>query len=418
MMACYLARHLPIEKYKISINQTPLISHATLYGTAHADLKRFNKNIGLKELEFIQRTSACFKLSEQYVGFGPRPFHLPFADYGLPLDGVPLQRLLKVLGQDSTPEYMERYCLPVAAATAGRFLLPDSKGRPIVSDYGYGYHLCAQSYTDLLLEKAIEMGATHEDSPETADLIVNAVMPQIYQKNWSTSGNRVSYHTAECDPSLSSIAKFEKSASSLSLTYMTQSTSVSVSLKENTKNGIALPIGMQDSAWTDNILNIGPAAVGFNPILGFPLLSAQQDCERLVELFPPASGHKTRQSPEAKEYNRRWRSSCHRLHDFQSLLFGSSLSEEAQNKTSLFESNGHLDTLDDDDILLEQWVPMLLGIGLKSGRIDAIAASLNKNEMAKHLDEMEAFIQRTVSTMPALKDFIAKTCPAPQSSAA
>jgi len=412
MAAAYLATYLPANSFKISINLTQTLKHNALFGTAHAHIKRFNKSIKLKELDFIQRTSAQFKLSERYHGFGSKPFHLPFADYGLVLEGVPLYRLRQVLGKSNHPSDLSPYCLPVLAAEADRFLLPDSKGRPILADYNYGYHFCVQSYADLLMEIALSKGVQNTSTFNNPDLFIDAQAADCFDHDWSTLGLGGSYSQAKHDPYKKSVANFEKHEDGYRLCYKTQAQTIALNVNRKSGDAIGLPSGREDLAWQGKTLMIGPAASGFEPILGLPLLSTQLDCERLIALFPPTLTALETRAPEAREYNRKWISSSDRLRDFQLLLLSDALTDDAKAKIDLFTSNGHLNRLDDDDILLEHWTPMLLGRDHMPARVDALAASVDKDAMTKQLDEMKSFIQKTVKSMPHVDDFISKTCPA------
>jgi len=337
MAAAYLATYLPANSFKISINLTQTLKHNALFGTAHAHIKRFNKSIKLKELDFIQRTSAQFKLSERYHGFGSKPFHLPFADYGLVLEGVPLYRLRQVLGKSNHPSDLSPYCLPVLAAEADRFLLPDSKGRPILADYNYGYHFCVQSYADLLMEIALSKGVQNASTFNNPDLFIDAQAADCFDHDWSTLGLGGSYSQAKHDPYKKSVANFEKHEDGYRLCYKTQAQTIALNVNRKSGDAIGLPSGREDLAW---------------------------------------------------------------------------LTDDAKAKIDLFTSNGHLNRLDDDDILLEHWIPMLLGRDHMPARVDALAASVDKDAMTKQLDEMKSFIQKTVKSMPHVDDFISKTCPA------
>jgi len=264
MAAAYLATYLPANSFKISINLTQTLKHNALFGTAHAHIKRFNKSIKLKELDFIQRTSAQFKLSERYHGFG--------------------------------------------------------SGRPILADYNYGYHFCVQSYADLLMEIALSKGVQNASTFNNPDLFIDAQAADCFDHDWSTLGLGGSYSQAKHDPYKKSVANFEKHEDGYRLCYKTQAQTIALNVNRKSGDAIGLPSGREDLAWQGKTLMIGPAASGFEPILGLPLLSTQLDCERLIALFPPTLTALETRAPEAREYNRKWISSSDRLRDFQLLL--------------------------------------------------------------------------------------------------
>lgn len=126
----------------------------------------FNQYLGLDEADLMRRTRATFKLGirfDDWADAGSRFLH-PFANYGVPLNGVPFHNIwvrARAAG-DRTP--MEDYCLPSVLARQGKFALPPPDNTNPLGDFGYAYQFDATLYADYLREYAEKRGVERTDA--------------------------------------------------------------------------------------------------------------------------------------------------------------------------------------------------------------------------------------------------------------
>jgi len=177
MAAASLRFYLPIQNIEIIYVHSGPLFRPEWCMTSYADIRQFNNNLKISEGAFAKKCAAGLKLGERYTGWGKTPYINSFVDYGVNIRGVNFIDIMLRQGQYKSIEDLVPYSLPVRAALEGKFLPPDSKGRPIVSDFDYAYHFNPQAYADLLLDKAKEFGLqiTEDKSVlSSADLIINA----------------------------------------------------------------------------------------------------------------------------------------------------------------------------------------------------------------------------------------------------
>ncbi|GAA4763455.1 tryptophan 7-halogenase [Stakelama sediminis] len=176
MTAAALARHLP------GVAQVTLVESEEIgiVGVGEATLphiRNFVEQLGLDEVEFMERTHATFKLGIDFRDFGAvgeRYIH-PFGAYGTEVAGVPfhhywLRQQPAAGAVDGTA--IEPYSMAVALARAGRFAIPYDDGT-IGTTYGYAYQFDATRFGPYLRDYATRRGVTRiegrvEDVERTA----------------------------------------------------------------------------------------------------------------------------------------------------------------------------------------------------------------------------------------------------------
>lgn len=459
MAAAYLARHLPRDLFSITLIQTGTIERASWCATAHHDLRRFNRALGIKEAAFIKHCRATFKLGEHHIGFVPPrdeigdygDYIVPYCDYGMPLNGAAFHHAVIHLNAFDGLQSVEGYSLPARAIREHKFMPPDAKGRPVLSGYDYGYHLDAARYADMLSDHAATLGATVfknevtevlADGPNisaitldngqtlSADLFIDAsgveavLASRQAARNWddwSGYGFAQSYSHAVITPSapLPSATAVTANTNGWTLTVPLQNITHSTAFHFD---ATATPIaaGRQVAPWVGNVLTLGGTCASVEPLYASTLRMMQADIERLVTLMPPQLSSR----PERAEYNRLSSSVYDRQRDFLMLHYKTAntagkawqdrrdmtLTDTAQNKLDLFSARGRMAVLDEDHYFREFWIPMLLGHGLTPARLDPMVAGIEPTKARAELADLAALIAEAVSQMPPQSAFIKRHC--------
>jgi len=131
-------------------------------------IKRFNRQLGLKEPDFVRATGGSFKLGIEFVNWGRldhRYFH-PFGAIGYDFDLLPVEQHWIKLWLDGTAPPLDDLSMAWGAAKIGRFgLLPRRLGNrgPRLPNYDYAFHFDAGLYAAFLRQHAESLGVTRHE---------------------------------------------------------------------------------------------------------------------------------------------------------------------------------------------------------------------------------------------------------------
>lgn len=433
MAAAYLGRYLPASRFKITFIEAKTLARPEWCSSTYADIRKFNRALKIGETEFIQCCGASFKLGETYRGWGPAPYINSFIEYGATIGGIGFVALMLQQERLSSLNALTDYALPVKASLAGKFLPPEAKGRPILSDYDYGYHFNPQAYADLLIEKAQGFGVEISTDPaimDGADLVINASGAPLDDTasfiSWAQYGFGRSYTARTLSPQNDDLSLTTHiTAKATGWTFYASNQTIDAEVEvffDAGKGQHKYECGRLEQPWLGNVLNIGGAALTIEPIMGSPLRMMQHDLERLVKLFPPV----LKDPVERQEYNRLTNNNYDRLRDYHSLQYKTStakgagwdkrremvIPKTAKYTLDLFKARANLTPLDEDHLFTENWSSLFLGQNIIPERYNALADSVEQVEIDTQLTNISSIIKHAVDSMPTHEDFIAKHCPA------
>ncbi|HTF84955.1 MAG TPA: tryptophan halogenase family protein [Cellvibrio sp.] len=160
MAAASLARFFEGKPGNILLIESEQIGTVGVGEATIPGIRAFNLSLGIDEIDFIKKTNATFKLGIEFRNWyqkGATFFH-PFADYGLPLNGVEFHHYLARLRAAGEAVDIADYSFPIQLARRGHFAQPHEKPPTPLADYGYAYHFDAALYAAYLRDYAVARG--------------------------------------------------------------------------------------------------------------------------------------------------------------------------------------------------------------------------------------------------------------------
>ena len=441
MAAAYFAKNLPSGDYDITYFEARQKSHSdVLYSSLHADSRNFMRDLQCPEAQFVSQTDAVFSLGEKNSGIGLKTDYInTYSPYGLSLEGIDFLSVMQRLGGKNSLKDWENYNLAASMIRQSKFNPPDAKGRPIISDYSYGYQVDTELFHTLLRDIALDEAVTLRDLKEIKrcylnkdrhgtiefqsgeivkpDLIIDASSHGLFinrDDQWQPSKTLTNmFLNMETKPS----SNFENHVihkvveNGLETQITLQSKTLTLSINEN-GGGKEYKLGRLQQPWNNNVVQLGNA-YGLLPIMGAPLRINQIAIERLFALFPATPNMEA----ECREYNTLMLRAYDRFKDFQSLWLSRSgfvgemqfsLSDDAKYRQRLFQARGRLPNFDDDALFQDQWASMFLGQNIWPNNHNPLADSLSDETLKTFSEDYVSIVKSATSQMPNTAEFIKK----------
>ena len=408
LAAAYLGRMLPRHLYRISCftDAKPFKSEVH-FALCHSDLREFNRLLKIKEVDFIRYCDVVFSVGDRVSDEKGHDYINTYCPYGLSINGVSFMAALQKSGASGQLSDWEDCNLAAKMAREGKFLPPDSQGRPVIGDYSYGYQINPVKYRELLLQQAKSFGVficplsnLSKSETDNAFLIIECDTPDFNGRLTETKDHHMENHVHH-----------HISDNVITTSFNTQDTRFELTMSpdeliKSRKRVVDI--------WEDRTLYLSKLP-SFLPFLGDVSRILQISLGRFLKLFP--SGETM--GPERTEFNNTMNVLFSRFSDFQSILLASSgfkgqsidtLSENAKFKLKLFSARGRLSVLDEDTLFQDHWVSMLLGQGYWPRGLNLMSKSLTDSEIQSFRDNYKQVVEKALSQMPETSDFIQKTC--------
>jgi tryptophan 7-halogenase len=125
-------------------------------------IKILNQTLGIDEREFVKATKGSFKLGIQFVDWarlGHTYFH-PFGSYGRPFDYSAVHQYWVNCGGPESGISFDDLCMAWTMARQGKFSLPSSDQRNVLSTFEYAFHFDAGLYAAFLRKYSEDRNVT------------------------------------------------------------------------------------------------------------------------------------------------------------------------------------------------------------------------------------------------------------------
>lgn len=439
MAAAVLSRYLPRALYELTFISPPTLEMAEFFAHMPPSLKAVNRDLKIREVDFIRATKASFSLGSAVHSNGE--FFLPYGPLGPILRDIEFRHVMQRLNLSS---FMD-VCLSARLARAHKFLLPQTSGPILLSGFDYGFHMDVESYGQLLEQKAHSLGcqiiSANIVSAQTFEGVMHAVKLDNGhsvegdffvdcsgpQRRLSPPGNGADWDAIKDFPnhyeieSLTPLAKtllpashtmFE--AQGWSLSYETQVKKTRLTFSSSEQN---FSPGWDRKPWKNNVLSLGLAACVLPPTDGWNLKLIYNQIQRLIEFMPTNS----EMDVLSGEYNRLADERFRRVLDFavlRHLLPSRSVEDIAEKwpdayyKYKYYMSRGGLALMDQDEDWKHQWIALLAGRFGQPVFENIMAKEVDKSALAKDVKAIERGIAQIVDRAPDHREFIHKNCAA------
>jgi tryptophan halogenase len=438
-------------------------------------IEALHSKLGLSEEDVLRMAGGTFSLGQYFRGNSEQQawFHA-WGDYGESIDGHDFFDCWLKASRLGLNVPFADFSLAAVAARHGLMLAPDDAGG--LGQSRYSYHLPSQAYCTPLKAHAIRSGVAVQlatsVAPEVsedggslkaiavdrdahrleADLFIDASGPEAVladsltgsdREDWSAlfPADRMLWARAPSAATHGPYCDIRSGAGGWTAMVPVQSEVRVLHLFESgtTVNDQALAdaaaaagVGLEDisigslspgirrNLWNGNVIALGEAASGLDPIHSASLHALQLGIVHLLSMFPAGPDY----DAERAEYNRIMRSSLERIRDFQSAFYqlaphegafwdrgrAASPPQSLSHKIDAFRARGVIAPMEDESFAPDSWRSQFLGSGIMPESwppaTDRVAVSRMQGEVRRMLSSIKA----KVVEQPRHDAYLAQLC--------
>lgn len=180
MCAAALSRRLGRAGLQITLIESEQIGTVGVGEATIPHIRYFNERLGIREPEFVQATSATYKLGIEFVNWGAQgeAYIHPFGVFGKDFGEVDFHHLWTRHQKSHPQDSLFDYSISVVAAKSGKFAYPSPNKNDLLSEYSYAFHIDASRYASFLRQHAEKWGVQRVEgrivqihqNPDTGDL--------------------------------------------------------------------------------------------------------------------------------------------------------------------------------------------------------------------------------------------------------
>ncbi|KMT64138.1 tryptophan halogenase family protein [Catenovulum maritimum] len=160
MTAAALSKLVMPHGFQVTLIESDKIGTVGVGEATLPHLRYFNQLLGIDEKEFMQATSATFKLGiklKNWKNLNQDYIH-PFGDFGQSIQGANFIHAWLKATQAGLNSDISDFSVGVQVAQNNKFKFPESNPNSVLSSYSYAYHLDAGLYAKFLTDFSIENG--------------------------------------------------------------------------------------------------------------------------------------------------------------------------------------------------------------------------------------------------------------------
>ena len=404
---------------------------------------RFHASVGLDELDLVRRNVAVHHLGTRFTGPNGDWSH-SFGQVGRGEGAVPFHLIWLAARRSGTVLPFGNYSTASVVGGAGKFVHPSGDPGSPLATYLYGLRVNPARYRETLLAAARdvplidgEIAAVErsenglvaglrlaDDLRLEADWYIDCSGPAASLislvgdefDDWSEwlPARHVAYTSQPFDQP-QPVSRVEVIPDGWRLTTSAPGTRIDATLTtRETLQSTGIRPGRRRNPFVGNVLAIGDSAVALDPLHGANLSLAQSAILRAIALVPGRDFHPL----ELAEYNRLTALETDRARDFHA-LFQSQLVSPAASPPSLertlsqWRSRGRLPFFEEEIFTEDDWLQMLLGLGIIPDAISPAAEAIDRDAALRAMTDLASEIAALADRLPAYSDYLAHMRGAP-----
>lgn len=439
--AAALKRRVPMLDVAILAAPIPDNALADRIASTLPSILGFHDDLGIGIEDAVLRTGSAYRLGTQFRGWsgnGSDYVHC-YGPHGQAMSSAPFHLLWARAAAEGTVAPFHAFSVAAAMAAAGRFVLPQREG--LLADHGFGLVLDLPRYAAMLAAFCRHVGVRIEQgqfaaivpSPEggiagvtrddgsavAADLYLDCTGPAARlhaaldapREDWRRwlPCDRLSLSTA-MPADLSAVEAVDAEATGWRWESALQSGRVFVNAGGEQDGAVAIDACATLEPWRHNVIAIGDAAVGIEPLEWTNLHLAHSAIDRVIAMLPAGDPHPLEQA----EYNRQSLAEARRARDFVLLHYVTSQREATfwqdiastappeslAHTLRLFRERGRLPFYEEETFDRDSWLAVLFGQGVRPRRIDPLAEAVPPAEAAQAMDTYRARLAQAMAPLP------------------
>jgi tryptophan halogenase len=446
--AAALKRRLPQLDITIVPVAPPADALADHIASTLPSILGFHGDLGIGLGDAVLRTGSHYRLGtlfRDWVEGAPDYVHA-YGRAGMPIGGAPFPAIWARAAQAGVAPPFDTLSAAAMMARTGRFVMPQAEG--LLAEHSFGLTLDIPRYTAMLMAFARHVGVQghlgdvaqveqdargdiaavvlDDGTRLTADLYCDCTGPAarlhgamaVPREDWQAwlPCDRLVLEEVAGDDEAAPMEQVTVTDHGWRWVGARQRGTVFCAVSGAPDEGaVAFRSGATLEPWRGNVVAIGDAAVGVEPLEWSNLHLAHSAIDRLIAMLPAGRPHPL----EAAEYNRQALAEARRVRDFLVLHYATArrdapfwqaraqaeLPESLAHTLRLFRERGRLPYYEEETFDRDSWLAVLFGQQVLPHRIDPLTDAVPPAEAEAALASLRHSIAQAIEPVPAAARF-------------